>query len=95
MTDLLAFDPERIMDEWRRFYDWAVLSRQRLQIIEEIGTLGQKFSSLLSAYRHTLQPQRRSQLAAELQAIRDAMQVYYEQCSQRDRPALDLSGPPA
>jgi hypothetical protein len=45
----LPFDPEYIIDEWRRFYDWCVLSRRRVELIEAVSCLGQKFSATFNA----------------------------------------------
>jgi hypothetical protein len=73
----LPFDPEQVINEWRRFYDWAVLSRQGTDLIEAISCLGQKFSATLGAYRLAKQPHRRAQYLQQLQNAYASMQVFY------------------
>jgi hypothetical protein len=65
------------MDEWRRLYDWAVLSRKQVELTEAVSCLGQKFSGTLSAYRLAKRPQRREHLYQELIAAFNAMQAFY------------------
>jgi hypothetical protein len=92
----LSFDPQQVMDEWRRLYDWAVLSRQKTEYIEMISCLGQKFSGTLSAYRLAKKPQRRERLSLELITTFEAMVTFYDGLPKGDRlllalPARDLS----
>jgi hypothetical protein len=78
------------MDEWRRFYDWAVLSRQKVEHIDMISGLGQKFSGLLSAYRLAKRPQRRERLSQEICSAFAAMQTFYESLPPGKRLVLTL-----
>ena len=84
------FDPEHVLDEWRRFYDWAVLSRKRAELVEAIGCLGQQFSATFSAYRVAKKPQRRQHLSRELLATLEGMQALYHRVSDPDRLQLLL-----
>jgi hypothetical protein len=84
----LAFDPKQVMDEWRRLYDWAVLSRKHAENIEMISCLGQKFSGILNAYRLAKRPQRRERLLQELIKAFEAMKTFYEGLPQRERLRL-------
>lgn len=82
------FDPDHIMDEWRRLYDWAVFSRQSPAFIEEVSILGQQFSSLLNGYRHTTAPRRRERLCQELEATFTTMQTLYHRLDKTTRIPL-------
>jgi hypothetical protein len=84
------FDLERVMDEWRRLYDWAVLSRKNTALIEEVSLLGQQFSSTLNAYRHTKASQQRARLYRELKAVYGAMQALYDRLDANDRIPLSF-----
>ena len=86
----LTFDPQQVMDEWRRLYDWAVLSRKPAENIELISCLGQKFSGTLSAYRLSKRPQRRERLLQELIRAFEAMKTFYAGLPQGDRLRLTL-----
>ena len=86
----LGFDPELVMDEWRRFYDWAVLSRKKVEYIDMISCLGQKFSGILSAYRLAKRPQRRERLYRELLSAFEAIKTFYESLPPSNRIALTL-----
>jgi hypothetical protein len=86
----LGFDPALVMDEWRRFYDWAVLSRQKVEDIDMISGLGQKFSGVLSAYRLAKRPQRRERLSQELLSAFKAMKTFYDSLPPGKRIALTL-----
>ena len=86
-----TFDPDRIMDEWRRLYDWAVLSRQSTTFIEEVTLLGQQFSSLLNGYRHTTTPRLRDRLYRELEATFANMQTLYHLLDATRRTRLQFS----
>jgi hypothetical protein len=86
----LKFDPELVMDEWRRFYDWAVFSRKSVEYIDLISCLGQKFSGTLSAYRLAKKPQRRARLYQELISAYEAMQTFYQNLPQHERPVLTV-----
>ena len=65
------------MDEWRRLYDWAVLSRKQAELIEAVSCLGQKFSGTLSAYRLAKRAQRQAHFYQELLVAFNAMQTFY------------------
>jgi hypothetical protein len=84
------FNPEHVIDEWRRFYDWAVLARKRVELVEAIGCLGQQFSAIFSAYRLAKKPQRRQRLSQELLAAFEGMHAFYHQVPDADRLALTL-----
>jgi hypothetical protein len=86
----LKFDPDLVMVEWRRFYDWAVLSRKRVEYIDMISCLGQKFSGTLSAYRLAKKPQRRARLHQELSGVYEAMRTFYQSLPQHERPVLTV-----
>jgi hypothetical protein len=85
-----SFDPDHVMDEWRRLYDWAVLSRKNAECIEMISCLGQKFSGTLSAYRLTKGPRRRERLSKELTTAFEAMKTFYDDLPQYNRILLTL-----
>jgi hypothetical protein len=87
-SNTLTFDPQQVMDEWRRLYDWAVLSRKPAENIEMISCLGQKFSGTLSAYRLSKKPQRRERLLQELIRAFEAMKTFYAELPQGDRLRL-------
>ena len=80
------------MDEWRRFYDWAVLSRQKVENIDMISCLGQKFSGILSAYRLAKRPQRRERLSQELLSAFEAMKTFYESLPPGNRHCPHFAG---
>jgi hypothetical protein len=84
----LTFDPQQVMDEWRRLYDWAVLSRKPAENIEMISCLGQKFSGTLSAYRLSKKPPRRERLLQELIRTFEAMKTFYAGLPTGDRLSL-------
>jgi hypothetical protein len=86
----LGFDPDLVMGEWRRFYDWAVLSRRKVEYIDMISCLGQKFSGILSAYRLAKRPQRRERLYHELRSAFEAMQTFYDSLPPGNRIVLTL-----
>lgn len=84
------FDLERVMDEWRRFYDWAVLSRKSTVFIEEVSFLGQQYSSILSLYKQTTGARQRSRLYTELETAFAAMQALYDRLDVTQRISLRL-----
>jgi hypothetical protein len=84
------FDPHQVLDEWSRFYDWAVLSRKRAEFVEAVSYFGQKFSSTFRAYRLAKRLQRRERLHAELLIAFDAMQAFYNSLATNDRIPLHL-----
>jgi len=88
VSPTLTFDPEHVMNEWRRFYDWAVLLRKRTELIEAIGCLGQKFSATFSAYRLAKKPQRRAYLFQELLVAFESLQAFYNRIPDTDRMPL-------
>jgi hypothetical protein len=87
---LLPFNPEHVMDEWRRLYDWAVLSRKSAALIEAVSCLGQKFSGTLSAYRLAKRPQRREHFYREIIVAFNAMQTFYTGLPDKHRIPLTL-----
>jgi hypothetical protein len=84
----VTFNPKQVMDEWRRLYDWAVLSRKHAENIEMISCLGQKFSGILNAYRLAKKPQRRERLLQELIKAFEAMKTFYDDLPKGGRPRL-------
>jgi hypothetical protein len=67
-----------------------VLSRQKVEYIDMISGLGQKFSGMLSAYRLAKRPQRRERLYQELLKAFAAMQTFYESLPPSKRIVLTL-----
>jgi hypothetical protein len=92
--EIQGFNPEHVMDEWRRLYDWAVLSRKSTAFIEEVSLLGQQYSSILNTYRQTTAPRRRTQLHQELKVAFDAMQALYNGLTDRERVSLSWCDEP-
>ena len=92
---LQDFNPEHVMDDWRRLYDWAVLSRQSTALIEEVSFLGQQYSSLLNAYRQTNVPRRRTRIYQELKTVFTTMQTLYRRLNHPDRIPLHFGGGPS
>jgi hypothetical protein len=84
----LPFDPEHIIDEWRRLYDWCVLSRKRVEMIEAISCLGQKFSATFNAYRLAKKPQRRAHFFNELLVSFEGIQTFYQRLPEAERIPL-------
>lgn len=78
---------EHNLDEWRRFHDWIVLSKGRLDLIEEIISLGHKYSGLLSRYKVAKEPEQDA-LLQDLRTVLQMMQTFYNQS--RDRRGCDL-----
>ena len=82
---------EHNLDEWRRFHDWIVLTKGKLDLIEEIISLGHKYSGLLSRYKVSKEAEQ-EQLLRELRTVLQLMQVLYAQS--KDRRGLDLDWKP-
>lgn len=78
---------EHNLDEWRRFHDWIVLSKGRLDLIEEIISLGHKYSGLLSRYKVAKEPEQDA-LLQDLRTVLQMMQTFYNQS--RDRRGCNL-----
>ena len=78
---------EHNLDEWRRFHDWIVLTKGRLDLIEEIISLGHKYSGLLSRYKVAKEPDQDA-LLNDLRTVLQMMQTLYNQS--RDRRGCDL-----
>jgi hypothetical protein len=79
---------EHNLDEWRRFHDWIVLTKGRLDLIEEIISLGHKYSGLLSRYKVAKEVEQEP-LLRDLRIVLQMMQALYSQS--RDRRGCDLS----
>ena len=82
---------EHNLDEWRRFHDWIVLTKGKLDLIEEIISLGHKYSGLLSRYKVSKEAEQ-EQLLRELRTVLQLMQVLYAQS--KDRRGFDLDWKP-
>jgi hypothetical protein len=78
---------EHNLDEWRRFHDWIVLTKGRLDLIEEIISLGHKYSGLLSRYKVAKETEQEL-LLQDLRTVLQMMQTLYNQS--RDRRGCDL-----
>lgn len=79
---------EHNLDEWRRFHDWIVLTKGKLDLIEEIISLGHKYSGLLSRYKVSKEPEQEP-LLHDLRIVLQMMQTLYMQF--RDRRGFDLN----
>jgi hypothetical protein len=82
---------EHNLDEWRRFHDWIVLTKGKLDLIEEIISLGHKYSGLLSRYKVSKEPEQEP-LLRDLRIVLQMMQTLYMQS--RDRRGFDLNWKP-
>jgi len=82
---------EHNLDEWRRFHDWIVLTKGKLDLIEEIISLGHKYSGLLSRYKVAKEPEQEP-LLRDLRLVLQMMQTLYTQS--RDRRGFDLNWKP-
>jgi hypothetical protein len=82
---------EHNLDEWRRFHDWIVLTKGKLDLIEEIISLGHKYSGLLSRYKVAKEPEQEP-LLRDLRLVLQMMQTLYTQS--RDRRGFDLNWRP-
>jgi hypothetical protein len=78
---------EHNLDEWRRFHDWIVLTKGKLDLIEEIISLGHKYSGLLSRYKVAKEVEQEL-LLRDLRTVLQMMQVLYSQS--KDRRGCDL-----
>ena len=78
---------EHNLDEWRRFHDWIVLTKGKLDLIEEIISLGHKYSGLLSRYKVSKEDDQEP-LLRDLRTVLQMMQTLYNQS--RDRRGCDL-----
>lgn len=79
---------EHNLDEWRRFHDWIVLTKGKLDLIEEIISLGHKYSGLLSRYKVAKEAEQEL-LLRDLRTVLQMMQVLYSQS--KDRRGCDLT----
>jgi len=75
------------LDEWRRFHDWIVLTKGKLDLIEEIISLGHKYSGLLSRYKVAKEADQEP-LLRNLGTVLHMMQTLYTQS--KDRRGFDL-----
>lgn len=82
---------EHNLDEWRRFHDWIVLTKGKLDLIEEIISLGHKYSGLLSRYKVSKEAEQ-EQLLRDLRTVLQLMQALYAQS--KDRRGFDLDWKP-
>jgi hypothetical protein len=82
---------EHNLDEWRRFHDWIVLTKGKLDLIEEIISLGHKYSGLLSRYKVAKEAEQEP-LLRDLRTVLHLMQSLYTQS--RDRRGCDLNWKP-
>jgi hypothetical protein len=78
---------EHNLDEWRRFHDWIVLTKGRLDLIEEIISLGHKYSGLLSRYKVAKEAEQ-DPLLGDLRTVLRLMQTLYAQS--KDRRGFDV-----
>jgi hypothetical protein len=78
---------EHNLDEWRRFHDWIVLTKGRLDLIEEIISLGHKYSGLLSRYKVAKEAEQ-DPLLGDLRIVLRMMQTLYAQS--KDRRGFDV-----
>ena len=79
---------EHNLDEWRRFHDWIVLTKGKLDLIEEIISLGHKYSGLLSRYKVAKEAEQEP-LLRDLRTVLQMMQALYNQS--KDRRGCDLT----
>jgi hypothetical protein len=82
---------EHNLDEWRRFHDWIVLTKGKLDLIEEIISLGHKYSGLLSRYKVAKEVDH-DPLLQDLRTVLQMMQTLYVQS--RDRRGFTLEWKP-
>jgi hypothetical protein len=82
---------EHNLDEWRRFHDWIVLTKGKLDLIEEIISLGHKYSGLLSRYKVAKEAEQEP-LLQDLRTVLHMMQTLYLQS--RDRRGFHLDWKP-
>ncbi len=78
---------EHNLDEWRRFHDWIVLTKGKLDLVEEIISLGHKYSGLLSRYKVATEAEQEP-LLRDLRTVLQMMQGLYNQS--KDRRGCDL-----
>jgi hypothetical protein len=90
-TPIAQFALEHNLDEWRRFHDWIVLTKGKLDLIEEIISLGHKYSGLLSRYKVAKEVEQEP-LLRDLRTVLQMMQTLYGQS--RDRRGCDLHWKP-
>lgn len=82
---------EHNLDEWRRFHDWIVLTKGKLDLIEEIISLGHKYSGLLSRYKVAKEAEQEP-ILQDLRTVLHMMQTLYQQS--RDRRGFNLEWKP-
>lgn len=82
---------EHNLDEWRRFHDWIVLTKGKLDLIEEIISLGHKYSGLLSRYKVAKEAEQEP-ILQDLRTVLRMMQTLYQQS--RDRRGFNLEWKP-
>ena len=67
---------EHNLDEWRRFHDWMVLTKGKLDMIEEIISLGHKYSGLLSRLKVAKEGEQET-LLRDIRTVLQMMQTLY------------------
>jgi hypothetical protein len=82
---------EHNLDEWRRFHDWIVLTKGKLDLIEEIISLGHKYSGLLSRYKVAKEDEQEP-LLRDLRLVLQMMQALYSRS--KDRKGFELHWKP-
>ncbi len=83
MLDVL----EHNLDEWRRFHDWMVLTKGKLDMIEEIISLGHKYSGLLSRFKVAKEAEQEA-LLRDIRTVLQMMQTLYTRS--KDRKGFQL-----
>ena len=83
MMDVL----EHNLDEWRRFHDWMVLTKGKLDMIEEIISLGHKYSGLLSRLKMGKEAEQEA-LLRDIRMVLQLMQTLYTRS--KDRKGFEL-----
>jgi hypothetical protein len=78
---------EQNLDEWRRFHDWIVLTKGKLDLVEEIISLGHKYSGLLSRLKVAKEPEQEA-LLRDIRIVLQMMQSLYTQS--KDRKGFEL-----
>jgi len=78
---------EHNLDEWRRFHDWMVLTKGKLDMIEEIISLGHKYSGLLSRLKMGKEAEQEA-LLRDIRMVLQLMQTLYTRS--KDRKGFEL-----
>lgn len=78
---------EHNLDEWRRFHDWIVLRKGKLDLVEEIISLGHKYSGLLSRLKVAKESEPEP-LLRDIRTVLQLMQALYMHSKDRKGPEL-------